>query len=130
MTFTESQLASMRATVDSMLPDRCAIRHPGSTVFADGNYTTTPGAVVYEGPCRVHPQGRSDTVVQAGEEPVTQRTYDVTLPSSASGIEVDHVLTVSESADPDLVGRPLRVRNVMVASVHVQRRLVVEDTLG
>jgi hypothetical protein len=128
VTFTESQLASMRATVESMLPDRCTIRQPGSTAFDAGTYTSTTGAVVYEGPCRVHPQGRSDAVVQAGEEPVTQRTYDVTLPSSASGIEVDHVLTVTESADPDLVGRPLRVRDAKVASVHVQRRLVVEDT--
>ncbi len=128
MSVSSARMARLRKRIKRTLPDDCTIRVPDVTVFADGAYTTTPGAVVYEGKCRVEPQGRSDAVVQAGEGPVTQRTYDVTLPSTASGIEVDHVLIVSQSADPDLVGRPLRVRDAKVASVHVQRRLVVEDT--
>jgi hypothetical protein len=122
-------MARLRKRIKRTIPDACTIRAPDVTVFADGSYTTTPGAVVYQGPCRVHPQG-SDVVVEAGEQPVTQRTYDVTLPSTASGIEVDQVLTVTVSADPDLVGRPLRVTDAKVASIHVQRQLVAEDTLG
>lgn len=131
---TEGQLASMRSTVTGALPDQCTIGPSGAPVFdkETGTYSQTAGELVYEGPCRVRVagQGRGDVVVQAGEEPITLRTYDVTLPWDATGIEVDHVLAVTESSDSALVGRPLRVRDVRFGSWDLGRRLVVEDNLG
>ncbi len=132
MTFTESQLASMRSTAASFLPDIGTISLTGERTFnpVTGTYSVQPGAQVYSGPVRVRAQGNAEVVVNAGEEPVTQATYDVTLPWDAIGIEVDHVLILSMSSDPDLIGRPLRIRDVRVGSFNTGRRLVAEDTLG
>lgn len=128
-----SELGSMRETVAAHLPDTCTISTPGQPVLDKntGTYTNPAGAPVYSGPCRVRPAGqRGDLVVQAGGEPVTFRTYDATIPWDAAGVEVDHILTLTTSADPSLVGRPLRVRDVQYGSWQLGRRLTLEDDLG
>jgi hypothetical protein len=131
--FSAGELAAMRATVSAALPDSCTIGARGEPTFDTTTGTYTEGAVVavYTGPCRVRVSGmRGDLVVQAGDEPVTLRTYDATLPWDATGVAVDHILTVTASADPELVGRSMRVRDVQYGSWDLGRRLTLEDDLG
>lgn len=130
---SQAEIVSMRSVVNGHLPDRCSIGSRGEPTLDKNTGAYTEGAVVtvYEGPCRVRPAGqRGDLVVQAGGEPVTLRTYDCTVPWDASGIKVDHLVTVSASADTSLVGRSLRVRDVQYGSWQLGRRLTLEDDLG
>jgi hypothetical protein len=129
---TADQLASMRATVSSSLPDTCTIGPRGTRTFnpTTGTYSDVAGTPVYSGPCRIRPQPRADIVVQAGEEPVTLDTYDLTLPWDATGVEVDHIWTGVTSSDPDLVGRQMRVTDVRAGSWQLGRRVVLENNLG
>jgi hypothetical protein len=130
---TADQLASMRATVSSALPDTCTIGPRGTRTFnpTTGTYSDVAGTPVYSGPCRIRPHpGIGDIVVQAGEEPVTLNTYDLTLPWDATGVEVDHIWTGVTSSDPDLVGRQMRVTDVRAGSWQLGRRVVLENNLG
>ena len=61
---------------------------------------------------------------------MTLRLYNVTLPVTATGIEVDDLIALMTSADPDLVGKSLRVRDARASSMGAQRRTTAEMVLG
>lgn len=130
--FSDEQLASMRATVDSTLTDTCTIGELGATTFDPDTGTYAEGAetAVYSGACRIGMTQGSDRVVEVGGEPVSLRTYNVRLPWDTEGIEVDHVLTVTASNDPHLQGRRMRVIDVRGMTDPLSRSTTVEDFLG
>jgi hypothetical protein len=123
-----NQFAALRTVASSFMVDTCTIATPSTTEFDDGSYTDTPGEAVYSGRCRIRPIG-SDQVVQAGEAPVSLRLFDVWLPYDTVGVEKDHLLTVTVSDDPYMVGRVFRVTDVQGGSDGAHRKLQVEDTL-
>jgi hypothetical protein len=124
-----SQFAALRSTVSMFLVDRCMITADAPPVFdpGTGEYTHPTGATVYTGPCRVTPT-RGERVVVAGETTVTLRLFDVTLPWDTTGVEVHHLVTVTQSGDPHLTNRQLRVVDVQGMSEAAYRRLVCEET--
>lgn len=128
---TTAELAAMRDTADDALPDTCTItRATGDPTFnpATGEVTPAPTTEVYTGACRVRPD--RDRVVQAGEEPVTLRTFTGTLPHSADEVENDDRLTVTASTDEALVDRTFRVVDVRSGTWDIARRLVLEHDAG
>lgn len=112
--------------------DSCVItRGTTGTVYdaESDSYTTTAGATVYTGPCRVKPRDNMDRQVDAAGETVTLWPYVVSVPMSATGIELDDTVTVTAaSLDPDLLGLVLRVRTSPVGSHLTARRLGCEET--
>ena len=88
-----------------------------------GAYTNTT-TTVYSGKCRVKPH-LSDTArqVEAGEQAVYLWPFTVTLPMTATGVEVGDVGTVGASLDPDLPGQELVVKDVIKGSQITGRRL-------
>lgn len=128
----ESATLSGRAAAAALMVDTCVItRGTSGTVYnADTDtYTATPGATVYSGPCRVKPRDNVDRQVEAGGETVTLWPYVVSVPMTATGIQLDDTVTVTAAGlDPDLVGLELRVRAVPLGSLLTARRLGCEDT--
>jgi hypothetical protein len=116
------------------LVDTCAVTRAGAGqgTWNDqtGRYDPPARTSVYAGPCLVRPAMSGDRTVDAGETVITLRTFQVTLPWDAPLIEVDDLLAVVTSADPRVVGRPLRVIGVMYSSDANARRLIVEDDGG
>lgn len=124
-------LPTLRAEAEAAMPDTCTItRSGGEPVFDPNTGTYTPAApsTVYTGRCRV--QAKADEVVAAGDQPVTLRRFTASLPVATSGIEVDDVLTVTDSADADLVGLSLRVVDAKSGTWLVARRLTLEHNAG
>lgn len=125
-------LAGARRRVARWLVDECTIAGaPGPAVY-DAELeeeTLQPGDEVWSGPCRVNRQA-GDNVVNVGEGVTTLRRYDVTVPFDVVVVEVDHIVTISTSTDPYLVGRPLRVVDVQGSTDAAYRRLVCEDVLA
>lgn len=115
-----------QAFAEQTMSDTCTITGPpGTPVFnaTTGAYTTPAGATLYTGKCRVKPQNVMDRTVTAGDRPVQVWPYTVSVPMSATGIPVDAVVTVTASADEDLVGQVLIVKDVTRGTNVTARRL-------
>lgn len=125
-----SMFTELRTSVDRFFVDTCTIRKPVASVFdPDAGYTDATGDTVYTGRCWVRPFA-SEQVVQAGEDVEALHRYTVRLPWKTTGIEKDQLVTITNSEDPHMVGRVLRVRDVQGGSQNTSRRLVCEDTLS
>jgi hypothetical protein len=124
-----NQFAALRTVANSFMVDTCRITDDVAPVFdPDEGYTDETGATFYTGPCRVRPAG-GPRVVNVGEDVFSLRMFDVWLPWDTTGVELDHLLTVTTSDDPYLVGRVLRVVDVQGGSDSAHRKLLCEDTL-
>lgn len=113
--------------------DTCTVTRAGGEPMWDpdtGSYTPPMGGSVYTGPCRIKPREVAQDV-QAGEQEVGVRRYDVALPhDTATVVQVGDVLTVTASSDGWLVGRVLAVTGVEIATARTARWLTVEDGRG
>jgi|GEM_PF-2134398 len=96
---------------------------------ATGTYTDPADITVYTGPCLVMPIGQ-DRVAQFGDGPTSLRQYQVTLGGLAAAIHVEDLVTVADTADPNLDGVELRVLDVRKSSLPTNRRLICEEVLA
>ena len=134
MVMTPEDLAQLRADIEATLPDTCTIttKGVGEPVFDEdtGTYDLPERTVIHADlPCRVAP-ATATQVVQAGEEAVSLGMYRVTVPATADGIEVDHlVLITGSSDDPDLVGTQLRVTETFRRSLGAKKRIACKVVL-
>ena len=125
-------LSELQAHAVSRMRDACRINVPGSRVLdrQTGQYVDTPGALLYEGRCRVR-RDTSDRVVTAGGQQVTTRPYIVSIPA-AEGVSVTPgcVVTVTVSADPYLAARALTVLSVEGGTDTTARRIAAHIIEG
>lgn len=110
--------------------DTCTITRRTEVAWDPETNTDTPTwTTVWTGTIRlqdVQPFGGARTG-GFGDEPVTTSSYFAVIADTATDIRVEDVVTIDSSADPDLIGRTLRVTESLVDSFHVHRRLVLED---
>lgn len=126
--FHENLRAS--AAGDLGLPDSCVISRGGDRVGAVGEglvWSPAAADVVYVGACRVQPEATQDRDATVGDTLVSLHRYRASIRSDADQVLVDDVLTVTVSADPQLIGRPLVIRDVVFDSFQVHRYLLLED---
>lgn len=130
---TTAERLQLQTDVLATLSDVCNVTGVGAgePVFDPdtGTYVSPNPEVIHAAlPCRVAPW-TATRVVQAGEEPVSLGAYHVTVPVSATGIDVDDIVIITASDDADLVGIQLRVTEAFLNSLGVQRRLACEVVL-
>lgn len=103
----------------------------GAGTFDPVTRKTTPPAATttYTGPARVQTMLRVNQPVEFGGQQVSLHRYQVSIEWSGV-VRVDDAVTVTAASDPALVGRRLRVIDVIVSSLEWQRDLLCEDTLG
>jgi hypothetical protein len=141
---TRDEIAAMRATSTSALPDTCTITRPVEEfTLNETTLVSEPGdtETVYAGPCRVRPRESQELDTQVGDLHETLSPYIATLPATAAGalardpdsegdpvaVIVDDFLTVTVSTDDEMVGRSFQVTTVSRGSWKLDRRLGVED---
>jgi hypothetical protein len=127
--------AQLREDIEATLPDTCRITRAGAgeRVFnnATGKWDEPPRTVLYDGlPCRAAAWQGQSNVVQAGEQPVSLRGYNLTLPVSVDDLAVDDSVEILTSEDSYLVGKFLRIEDPKGSSLGVQRRVSTEMNLG
>lgn len=111
--------------------DSCTIGRPVSGQVYDPATDSypTPMTQLYAGPCRVKPRDNADRVVEAAGETVSLWPYVVSVPIGMETADLDDVVTITACPlDPSLVGRQLRVRQVLAGSFVTARRLACEVT--
>lgn len=98
-----------------------------ATGQTDPPAATTVGAGLV---CRVQARDASERVELVGDQPVTLRTYLVAFEATAPAIRIDDRVAFTAAKDAGLVGRSLRVRDVLFGSETWQRDTICEDDLG
>jgi hypothetical protein len=134
------EIAGMRDTSASALPDTCTITRPGGEPTLDAITLDLDPATpdtIYGGACRVRPRGTDEQDSQVGDLHETLGDYIATLPALAThdavtagdpnAIRVDDYLTVATSTDPSMVGRHFQVRHVGWSSYQIDRRIGLTD---
>lgn len=114
-----------------LMSGTCKITRPpaGSEPLFDpgtGTYTKAPATVVYDGACHVAAMPTDRRVVQANENAVSLRTYEVLLPIAVAALN-DDAFEMTTSDDPELVGMGAVVIDVLKGDWETSRRLVVQE---
>lgn len=125
-----TMFSALRPMAEQFMVDRCTINEASDITFDpdEGVESDTAGDEVYAGKCRIRPASGPSTV-EAGEGTRSFGYFDVWLPWDTTGVELDHVLTITTSDDPYLVDRTFTVVNVEGGSDGAHRKLQVQDTL-
>lgn len=123
-------LPFLKNQAESRMIDVCRIvRSSGTPTFdpATGEYDIPDPTTVYTGKCRVKAATFRALEVEAGEDTAFVIQFLVSLPLTATGIQVRDVLTVTASGDSDEVGMVLQVDDVPRGAQMTARRLVCKE---
>jgi hypothetical protein len=130
-----SMLARVEAVTARSMTARCVVTRAAASEPSYDPATgvaTYPTAVqVWDGPCRVQPEKVGNPTDRVGEQEITVRSYTVLLPRGAV-VDLGDTVTATVAVDPELVGRPLHVVDVMPSSLQVERvaRAIDADDIG
>lgn len=127
---TADEIAGMRATVTSALPDTGAITRKATsagTIDGNGDFTPAAASSVYSGVMRVRTPDAAELETIFGDREITKKPYICTLPHNANGVKVDDQVVLSVSSDAQLVGVALRVTGVSLGSWELGRRIALES---
>jgi len=111
------------------MTDTCAVAAYGPPTYdpVTGVTTRTP-TTVYTGPCRVRPGANGSAgETRVGEQETALWPFVVSLPFATVTVDLNHVVTVTASGDPSLVGKKLRVREVARGTHITARRLGCDE---
>ena len=127
---TADEIAGMRTTVDSALPDTATITRrvtpTGTLDPGTGELTVAASTALWSGQCRVRSRVRH-MHVEVGDAHAALGLYDVTVPADATGFAVDDFVTVTASTtSTDLIGAPLQILDIQLGTWDLGRRLVVQ----
>jgi SPP1 family predicted phage head-tail adaptor len=101
MMLTAGDIAGMRATADTALPDVATVQR-ATTVSDGGGGTTTSWADVATVACRIAPAGGGEGAT-AGERVVDESTHVISLPAEADVTELDRLIVGGQTYDVTLV---------------------------
>lgn len=128
---TARELDGIRLDVEQLFEDNCMIDRPltlGTLDHSTALYTAPTNLVVYAGECSFYPiESRRDRFDEFGQGLVYTRQYRVVLPWDVDEILIRDVFTITSSDDPEAVGRPMEVRDVLLSTNLGYRRLTVQD---
>jgi len=130
---SDAELTGIRTDAEQLFVDECIIdrlidraifsREAGEIVGTD-DYDT-----IYEGECSIYSiQARRDRFDEFGQGLIYTRQYRVILPWDEVGVQIRDRYITTVSADPQLVGRPMEVRDVVVGTILGYRRITVHDS--
>jgi uncharacterized protein DUF6093 len=125
-------LPALRAQAESLQTDACTVTHPGTGegTFDPVTGATTPpvGTTVYAGQCRFRAPTLSEANVSAGEHVWTVQDAVLSLPVTATGVQVgDTAVCTASQMDPDLPETVWTVMAVLRGSQITARRLIVRQ---
>lgn len=124
-------LPELQAQAESLMRDVCEIREPGTREF-DRNAEVEVrviGSLIYSGKCRWRREKQQARVEASAEQQVTTVSGIVSVPVHVS-VAADYVVTLTDSADGQIVGEPLTVTDVETGTHLTARRIHAIANLG
>lgn len=94
-----------------------------------GLYDTPVSSQIYVGPAHISPVTyRRDRQEIGGMEAIRIRQYRAIVPWDAGDVWIDDLLTVSDTQDPDMLGKTFDISDVLYETELAVRRLSLSDT--
>ena len=112
---TADELAGMRETSESAMPDTVLIQRPPA-----------PGTTIYNGRGRLRSPGATQIEVVFGDAQTTRERFILTVPHNAGDIKIGDIATVPDGTAPQIGPRAFRVVAVQGGSHLIDRRIGVE----
>lgn len=128
---SDREVDGIRADVEQIFIDRCTVIRPG--LHGEANQTTgqveTVSIILYTNlRCYCSPiMSRRDDVDEIAAGQVYQRQYRWDVPWDIDDIQIRDQITMTTSHDPQLVGRTMVVKDVVVGSAISYRRFTAID---
>lgn len=129
-------LTSARTAVETLMIDECSIVRDAQG-GDDDTLNQTTGVLappvsdttsIYTGKCHVHPATNVPREVSEGGDAITTAVYEAAIPFGAAVPMPGDVFAITACDwDASLVGRTWRIRQTVVASINLRRRLILED---
>lgn len=123
-----------QAAAERLMVDTCTVTRvtaPGAPINeTTGQYPAASTSSVYAGKCQVQYRDGLARGALAGERDQMIARLIVKVPMSASGFQVDDVVTITATgtdSDTDLASRTFRVAELFHKTYATARRLVVEE---
>ena len=130
---TTDELTGIRTDVAELFVDTGTVERItslGTLNESTGQYTGETRDSIYSGPCSIYPiEARRDRFDEFGQGLVFTKQYRVVLPHTSIDVQQRDRFTITTSDDPQLVGREMEVRDVLVSSLLGYRRLTVQDNV-
>lgn len=126
---TTAEITAMRAAVEASLPDTCRITRRAAGILnpTTGTYDVTTPTPLWSGRCRVRSRAAASRDVQVGDAHTVLGQYVATIPTAATGIEVDDFLEVTAATwAVELIGVPLQIIDIQLGSWDLGRRLILQ----
>lgn len=118
-TSARGQIAAQR-----LMPDACRLFRRGQYAYDPAvGKDTAKETDLYVGKCRLRPQGRLAHETESSGSPVGVWLLVVQIPLSVTNAQLGDLLTITTSADPDLVGKTVRVQGIDQGTHVTARRL-------
>lgn len=126
-----SVVARGRAAANALMVDTITFRdNDGTTTFDSdtGEYVTTPGTELYNGPCQIQVTDTVPRDATVGEQQIVIERIIVKIPWDAADVPVDAVGTVSAAGtlSGSVVGRKYRVTGTHDKTYATATRLACE----
>ncbi len=117
-----------RAAANLMLDTAVVTRPGGSPTFnaITGVLVPSVGTVVHTGPCRLRQPTPQESEVLFGEQQVSIARFIAVFPHDVTGIDIDDVITLTTSADPDVIGFEYRVTAVPRSTFTIHKSYACE----
>ena len=118
-----------RRLAESLMVDTCTIRRQTGLTTDPATGNVTPAyETIYAGKCKVQTFTNRGTRNVGGEYEFVIQRYEVQVPISATGIQVnDEAVITASMHDSDLTGRAYRIVGLMNKSLATARRMGVEE---
>lgn len=119
-----------RRAAERLMVDAVVIRQPSTRGEMDndtGQATVTPGAVVYQGKCKVQTYEAHESTPDSGDHVYSVQRLSLHLPATVQ-VDVDYIATITSSVlDPNLIGKKFRVAAFLHKSFATANRVQVDE---
>lgn len=116
-------LAAARTVLESTFTDVCTIDRPATAWDEEDQQSVTTYTPLHTGvPCRVPDNTSQGRVIVTGET-ITPVNPLVKVPTTITGVEPDDRVTITASADPELVGAVMWVTNPKARTLATSRTM-------
>ncbi len=103
-------------------------RHRSHAICALFGAPEEPRDLIFTGKCSIYPiKSRRDRFDEFGHGLIFTRQYRIVLPHTADNVQIRDLWTATSSDDPQLIGRELEIRDVIVSTILGYRSLTVHD---
>lgn len=130
---TDEELAGIRADANQQLFKDAGrierITSLGTLNKATAHFEGEVRELIYEGPCSLYPiMSRRDRFDEFGQGLIFTRQYRLVLPWTVDDAQIRDRFIATKSDDPQMIGRELEVRDVVVSTILGYRRLTLHDS--